>query len=404
VERIYLDHAATTPIDPRVVEAMTPYFSNIYGNPSTIYQEGREAKKAIEGSREKVANLLGAKDFREVIFTGGGSEGDNLAISGVAWAYQEKGKHIITSAAEHHAVLDTCRNMEKHGFSVTYLPVDEYGMVAPEAVREAITDQTILVSLMHANNEVGTIQPIAQISDIVHERGIIFHTDAVQTVGTIPVNVEELGVDLLSLSAHKFYGPKGVGALYVKKGTRLRKLIHGGTQERELRAGTENVAGIVGLVKALELAVSEQGETLPGIMKLREYLSGELLSRFSHVKLNGHPTMRLPGNVNISFEYVEGESILLNLDLKGIAASSGSACTSGSLDPSHVLLAMGLSHEAAHGSLRLTIGKNNTKQELDYVLGVLEETIERLRAISPLYPVQASPAPRKEYLECTPKQ
>lgn len=403
MQRIYLDHAATTPTHPRVVEAMMPYFTEIFGNPSSIYQEGRAGKKAIDESREKVAKVLGADDFREIIFTGGGSEADNMAISGVAWAYREKGNHIITSSIEHHAVLDTCKDLEKHGFTVTYLPVDEHGLVAPEAVREAITDQTILISLMHANNEVGTVQPIAEISKIVHEKGVLLHTDAVQTVGSIPLSLPELGVDLLSLSAHKFYGPKGVGALYVKKGTRLRRLIHGGAQERQLRAGTENVAGIVGLAKALELATTRLEESLPRIVELRDYLITELLSRIDHVKLNGHPTKRLPGNVNVSFEFVEGESILLNLDLKGIAASSGSACTSGSLDPSHVLLAMGLSHEVAHGSLRLSIGKENTKTQLDYVLGVLEETVARLREMSPLYQAQASKE-GKECRTCTLKQ
>lgn len=385
MERIYLDHAATTPVDPRVVEAMLPYFTANFGNPSSIYQEGRAAKKAIEESREKVAEILGAADTREIIFTGSGSEADNLAITGVAWAYRKKGNHIITSAIEHPAVLETCKELEKHGFAVTYLPVDEYGLVAPEAVRDAITNRTILVSLMHANNEVGTIQPIAEISKIVRAKGVLLHTDAVQTAGSIPLQADELGVDLLSLSAHKFYGPKGVGVLYAKKGTRLHRLIHGGAQEGRLRAGTENVAGIVGLAKALELAAAGLEETVPRLAELRDYFINKIFSRIDHVKLNGHPTRRLPGNINVSFEFVEGESILLNLDLEGIAASSGSACTSGALEPSHVLLAMGLPHETAHGSVRFTIGKDNTKEQLDYVLGVLEETIARLRAISPLY-------------------
>ncbi|NLY89306.1 MAG: cysteine desulfurase NifS [Firmicutes bacterium] len=383
--RIYLDHAATTPVDPRVVKAMIPYLTGNFGNPSSIYQEGRAAKKAVEESREKVAEILGAADAREIIFTGSGSEANNLAIAEVAWAYRKRGNHIITSAIEHHAVLETCKALEKHGFTVTYLPVDEYGLVAPEAVREAITDRTILVSLMYANNEVGTIQPIVEISKTLQEKRVLFHTDAVQTVGSIPLHLKELGVDLLSLSAHKFYGPKGTGALYVKKGTRLHRLIHGGAQERRLRAGTENVAGIVGMAKALELAVAGLEETVPRLVELRDYFISQLVSRIDHVKLNGHPTRRLPGNINVSFEFVEGESILLNLDRKGVAASSGSACTSGSLDPSHVLLAMGLSHETAHGSLRLTLGKENTKEQLDYVLGILEETITRLREISPLY-------------------
>lgn len=390
MKRIYLDHAATTPVDPRVMEVMLPYFTNQFGNPSAISQEGREAKKAVEKSREKVAEILGAADSREIVFTGSGTEADNLAVSGVAWAYREKGNHIITSAVEHHAVINTCKNLEKHGFNVTYLPVDEHGLVAPETVREAITGETILVSLMHANNEVGTVQPITEISKIVHEKGVLFHTDAVQSVGSIPVNLRELGVDLLSLSAHKFYGPKGVGALYVRKGTRLQKLIHGGAQERRLRAGTENVPGIVGLAKALELAVMEMEEHLPRLVELRDYLIARLFASIDHLKLNGHPSKRLPGNVNVSFEFIEGESILHHLDRKGIAISSGSACTSGSLEPSHVLLAMGFSHELAHGSLRLTIGKENTKTQLDYVVGVLEETVARLREISPLYRAQAN--------------
>lgn len=382
--RIYLDHAATTPIDPRVLEEMAPYFSEIFGNPSSVYSEGRKAKKALEMARDKIAKLLGANDSQEILFTGSGSEADNLAIFGVAHAYRNRGNHIITSSIEHHAVLDTCKSLEKQGFFVTYLPVDEHGLVSPEEVRKAMTDQTVLVSVMLANNEVGTIEPIAEIASIVKEKGAFFHTDAVQAVGSIPINLQDLGVDLLSLSAHKFYGPKGVGALFLRDGVRLEKLIHGGAQERGLRAGTENVAGIVGMAKALELALAELEETLPKITNLRDYLVSRLLSEFSQVHLNGHPTRRLPGNVNLSFRFVEGESILLNLDLKGIAASSGSACASASLDPSHVLLAMGINQEMAHSSLRLSIGKENTREELDYLLDALAEIINRLRGMSPL--------------------
>ncbi|MGE5557503.1 MAG: cysteine desulfurase NifS [Bacillota bacterium] len=397
--RVYLDHAATTPVDPQVLEAMLPYYKDIYGNPSSIHGFGREAKNALESAREKIASLLGAGEAREIIFTGGGSESDNLAITGVASAYRAKKDHIITSAVEHHAVYDTCKNLEKQGFSVTYLPVDEYGLVTPEQVAQALTERTILVTIMHANNEVGTIMPIAEISRLLKERGILFHTDAVQTAGSIPVNVKELGVDLLSISAHKFYGPKGAGALYIRKGVKIDKLIHGGAQERDRRAGTENVAGVVGMAKALELAVAEQDRTAPKIAALRDYLISRITGKIGYVRLNGHPEKRLPGNANFSFEFVEGESILLNLDLKGIAASSGSACTSGSLEPSHVLTAMGICHELAHGSIRFSIGRENTREELDYLMEVLPETIERLRAMSPLYE-----SIRKECGACTLKR
>lgn len=384
MKRIYLDHAATTPVAPAVLEAMLPYFTEKFGNPSTLYFYGREAKQAIEDAREKVAAIIGAKP-QEIIFTGGGSESDNYAIKGVAFANEAKGKHIITSAIEHHAVFDACKFLESRGFEVTYLPVDEYGLVNPDDVARAVRPDTILITVMHANNEVGTIEPIAEISRIAREKGVYFHTDAVQTAGSLPINVDELKVDMLSMSAHKFYGPKGVGVLYVRKGTKITPLIHGGGQERKRRAGTENVAGIVGLVKALELAQEDMAGRNERLIRLRDRLIAGLQEKIPEIKLNGHPTKRLPGNVNISVLYIEGESMLLNLDFKGIAASSGSACTSGSLEPSHVLLAMGMPHEVAHGSLRLTLGNENTDEDVDYVLEVLPGIVEKLRAMSPFY-------------------
>lgn len=399
MKRIYLDHAATTPVDPRVLEAMLPYFTENFGNPSSIHSFGRDTRKAIEEARADIAREIGAAEPREIIFTGCGSESDNLAIRGVAAAYRNKGNHIITSAIEHHAVYDTCKALEKQGFEVTFVPVSKAGLVDPDEVMRALTDRTILVSIMHANNEVGTIQPIAAIGRLLKERGVLFHTDAVQTVGAIPVNVAELSVDLLSMAAHKFYGPKGVGALYVRKGVKLEPHIYGGGQERNRRAGTENIAGIVGMAKALTLANAELEENQKRITALRDYLIDSVLDRFDHVRLNGDRYQRLPGNANFSFEYIEGESLLLNLDLKGIAASSGSACTSGSLEPSHVLLAMGICHEIAHGSLRLSLGKSTTKEEIDYLLEVLPEIVAKLRAMSPLYNSE-----RKECSTCTLKK
>lgn len=393
---IYLDHAATTPLDPKVLEAMQPYLTGKFGNPSSIHSFGRENRKAIEDARTLVAQELGAAEPGEIIFTGSGSESDNMAIKGVAFARREKGNHIITSAIEHHAVHDSFHFLEKQGFRVTFLPVNQEGMVDLAELRNALTDQTILVSIMHANNEVGVILPIAEIGKVLRERKILFHTDAVQTVGTIPVNVQDLSVDLLSLAAHKFYGPKGVGALYLRKGTKLTPLIHGGGQERNRRAGTENMAGIVGLAEALRLANENLSENQSRITALRDYLIDHILEKFEHVRLNGHRRLRLPGNANFSFEFIEGESLLLNLDLKGIAASSGSACTSGSLEPSHVLLAMGICHEIAHGSLRLSIGKSNTREEIDYLLEVLPGIVDKLRAMSPLYN-----STRKECATCT---
>ncbi len=385
MKKIYLDHAATTPVDPEVLQAMLPYFTDSFGNPSSIHSYGRETRKTIEDARVIVTQELGADEPREIVFTGCGSESDNLALKGIASAYKDKGNHIITSSIEHHAIFDTCKYLERKGFEITYLPVDADGLVEPQDVLKALTDRTILVSIMHANNEIGTIQPIAVIGRLLKERKILFHTDAVQSTGSIPVNVNDLSVDLLSLSAHKLYGPKGVGALYIRKGTRIHSLIHGGGQERNRRAGTENIAGIVGLAKAIQLANSRLTENQRKTTYLRDYLIDNALNKIDHLRLNGHRTERLPGNVNFSFEYIEGESLLLNLDLRGIAASSGSACTSGSLEPSHVLLAMGLCHEIAHGSLRITLGKSNTKEEIDYLLEVLPEIVNKLRSMSPLY-------------------
>jgi cysteine desulfurase len=398
-KRIYLDYAATTPVDPEVLEAMLPYYTDSFGNPSSIYWFGRENRKAVENARAVIAAQLGAAAPNEIIFTGSGSESDNMAIRGVAAANREKGNHIITSSIEHHAVYDTCRALEKEGFHVTYLPVDAAGLVDPEDVVKAITPGTILVTIMHANNEVGTIQPIAEIGKILRERKILFHTDAVQAVGNIPLDLRELSVDLLSLAAHKFYGPKGVGALYVRRGVRVNPLIYGGAQERNRRAGTENIPGIVGMAKALELANKDLESQVKRLTQLRDYLIDRVLDEFECVRLNGDRVRRLPGNANFSFEFIEGESLLLNLDLKGIAASSGSACTSGSLEPSHVLLAMGICHEIAHGSLRLTLGKSTTREQIDYVLEVLPEIVTKLRAMSPLYNSE-----RKECATCTLKK
>ncbi|RKY58005.1 MAG: cysteine desulfurase NifS [Candidatus Latescibacterota bacterium] len=384
MRRIYLDYAATTPVHPEVVRTMLPYLTERYGNPSSIHAFGQEARTAVEDARGQVADLIGAKP-EEIVFTSGGTEADNFALKGVAYALRKRGDHIITSSVEHHAVFEACKFLEKGGFKVTYLPVDRYGMVDPEAVHRAITDKTILVSVMHANNEVGTMQPIAEISKIAHERGAYFHTDAVQTAGHIPVDVEELDADLLSMSAHKLYGPKGVGALYIRKGTRIASFVHGGEQERGRRAGTENVPGIVGFGKAAEIAKRERETEARRLSELRDRLIEGLLERIEHINLNGHPTCRLPNNVHVSVEFVEGESMLLNLDLEGIAASTGSACSSGSLEPSHVLLAMGLSHELAHGSLRFTMGRWTTEEDVDRVLEVLPEVVAKLRAMSPLY-------------------
>ena len=383
MKRIYMDHAATTPTDIEVVREMEPYFTQKYGNPNSVHSCGQEAREAVEEARKKVARLIGANPS-EIIFTSGGTESDNYAIKGIAWANQKKGNHIITSQIEHHAVLHSCHFLEKHGFKVTYLPVDKYGLIDPGDVKKAITGKTVLVTIMHANNEIGTIEPIRDIAKITKEAGVYFHTDSVQTVGHIPIEVNELGVDMLTMSGHKLYGPNGVGVLYLRKGIRIESLMDGGSQEKNRRAGTENVAGIVGIGKAAELAEKRlaQGEE-DKIIKLRDKLIKEILNKVENVRLNGHPSNRLPGNVNFCFEFIEGESMLLNLDMEGIAASSGSACTSGSLEPSHVLLAIGLPPEIAHGSLRLSLGKDNTEEEVDYLIDILPKIIKKLRALSP---------------------
>lgn len=389
---IYLDHNATTPTDERVVEAMKPYFNKEYGNPSSIYKFAQEAREAVEIARGKLAKILNAKP-EEVIFTSGGTEADNFAIKGLAYANKEKGNHIITSKIEHHAVLNTCKWLKKQGFQVTYIGVDKYGVVNLDELKDAISDKTILITIMHANNEIGTIEPIEEIGKILQEINkqritnnkprIYFHTDAVQTVGKIPVDVNELGVDLLSLSGHKFYGPKGVGALFIRKRTKIDSLLHGGHHERNRRAGTENVPGIVGLGKTCEIAMEEQEKEEKRLKTLRDRLHKEIVEKIDDVIINGHPGKRLTGTLNICVKYVEGESMLLNLDLEGIAASSGSACTSGTLEPSHVLLALGIPPEVAHGSLRFSLGRNNTEEDIDHVMELLPPIVKKLRAMSP---------------------
>ena len=384
MNRIFLDYASTTPTDPEVVEAMLPYYSERFGNPSSIYSLGQEAKSAIENAREKIASLLGAKR-EEIIFTSGGTESNNFALKGIVYANENKGNHIITSAIEHHAIIAPCKFLEKRGFDVTYLPVDKYGLINPDDVRKAITNKTILISIAHSNNEVGTIEPIEKIGNIAQEYDIYFHTDAVQSFGHIPVDVNDLNVNLLSISAHKLYGPKGVGALYVRKGTKLTSFLHGGDQERRRRASTENVPAIVGFGKAVEIARDRMNEEAKQLEALRDKLIKGIFEKIDHVRLNGHPAQRLPNNVNVAFEFVEGESMLLNLDMEGIAASTGSACSSASLEPSHVLLALGLPHEIAHGSLRFTFGRYTKDEDIDYVLEVLPKIVEKLRSMSPLY-------------------
>jgi cysteine desulfurase len=384
MRRIYLDYAATTPCDPEVIAAMQPYFFDKFGNPSSIHSFGQEAKKGVEEARETAASFLGAKP-EEIIFTSGGTESDNFAVKGVAYALRKKGNHIITSEIEHHAVSEAVNFLKETGYDVTSVKVDKYGLVDPADVKKAITDKTILISVMHANNEIGTIEPIAEIGRIAREKGVAFHTDAVQTVGHIPVNVNELNADLLSLSAHKFYGPKGVGALFVRKGVRLERFLHGGGQERGRRGSTHNTPGIVGLGKALQLCQKSMQEESQFHSRLRERLIKGLLEKIPEVYLNGHPTERLPNNVNISVKYIEGESILLSLDMLGIAASTGSACTSESLEPSSVLLAIGLPHEIAHGSLRFSFGRWTKAEDIDYLLENLPSVVSNLRAMSPLY-------------------
>lgn len=391
--RVYLDNAATTAPRKEVLDEMMPYFTEYYGNASSVHTFGQEAKKGLDIARDRVAKALNCESS-EIIFTAGGTESDNTVIFGTAKKYANKGKHIITTAVEHHAVLHSCEELEKQGYRVTYLPVDEYGQVTAEQVREAICDDTILVTIMFANNEIGTIMPIAEIGAVCREKGVLFHTDAVQAVGHVKVDVKAMNIDMLSLSGHKFHGPKGVGVLYVKKGLKLPSLIVGGAQERTRRAGTENVPAIVGLGKAIEMATERIPEVSKELIRKRDRLIKGLLE-IPDTRLNGHPTNRLPNNVNVSIKYIEGESILLMLDMNGIAASSGSACTSGSLDPSHVLLAIGLPHEVAHGSVRLTLSEFTTDEEIDYTIEKLKEITERLRAMSPIYKPSDTECTRK---------
>ena len=381
---IYLDNAATTRTAPEVVKAMLPYFTELYGNPSSVYSFAAQNKNAITEKREAIAALLGAKS-NEIYFTAGGSESDNWALKATAEAYASKGNHIITTKIEHHAILHTCEYLEKNGFEVTYLDVDENGLVRLEDLKAAIRPTTILISIMFANNEIGTIQPIKEIGAIAHEHGILFHTDAVQAFGHVAIPVDEYHIDMLSASGHKFNGPKGIGFLYIRKGVKIRSFVHGGAQERKRRAGTENVPGIIGLGKAAELAAATMEERAAKETELRDYLIKRVTEEIPYTKLNGHPTKRLPNNANFSFRFIEGESLLIMLDMKGICGSSGSACTSGSLDPSHVLLAIGLPHEIAHGSLRLSLSEKTTKEDIDYTVESLKEIVTKLRAMSPLY-------------------
>ena len=386
MRKVYLDNAATTALSPKVLEKMMPYLTDTYGNASSPHSFGQTARIGVEHAREQVARAINA-DPSEIVFTGCGTESDNTVLFGVVERYAKKGDHIITTNVEHHAILHSCAALEKKGIKVTYLPVDKDGLVTPEQVRDAITDKTILVSVMFANNEVGTIMPIPEIAAVCHEKGVLFHTDAVQAAGHIPIDVKAMGIDMLSISGHKFHGPKGVGVLYERKGIRLPSYIIGGEQEKGRRAGTENVAGIVGLGEALELAVTNMSETSARMTRMRDRLIEGIEATIPEVKLNGHRTKRLPNNVNFSIKYIEGESILLMLDMAGIAASSGSACTSGSLDPSHVLLALGLTHEVAHGSVRMTLGDDTTDEDIDYVLETLPKVAHRLRAMSPISPI-----------------
>jgi len=381
---IYLDNAATTKTAPEVVEAMLPYFTELYGNPSSVYSFSQKSKEAITAGREKIAKALGAKT-EEIYFTAGGSEADNWALKAAAEAYHAKGNHIITTKIEHHAILHAAQWLEKHGFEVTYLDVDEFGTVKLEELKKAIRPTTILISVMFANNEIGTIQPIKEIGELAKERGILFHTDAVQAFGQVPINVDDLHIDMLSSSAHKLNGPKGIGFLYIRKGVKIRSFVHGGAQERKRRAGTENVPGIVGYGAAVERAVRTMDERTAKERKLRDHLIDRVLAEVPYTRLNGHRTNRLPNNANFSFQFVEGESLLIMLDMDGICGSSGSACTSGSLDPSHVLLAIGLPHEIAHGSLRLTLSDETTEEEIDYVVESIKRIVEKLRNMSPLY-------------------
>ena len=381
---IYLDHAATTATRPEVIEAMLPYFSESYGNASSVYDFASKSKHAIQKARKIIGDALGVPE-QDIYFTAGGSEADNWAIKSTAEAYRSKGNHIITSKIEHHAVLHTCQYLEKKGYEVTYLDVDENGLIKPEDLEAAIRPDTILVSIMFANNEIGTIEPIQELGAIAHKHGVLFHTDAVQAFGQVPIHADEMNIDMLSASGHKLNGPKGIGFLYIRKGLKIGPFIHGGAQERRRRAGTENVPGIVGLGKAVEIALETMEERTAKERELRDYLMDRIMKEIPYTRVNGSRTKRLPANVNFSFQFIEGESLLIMLDMEGICASSGSACTSGSLDPSHVLLAIGLPHEIAHGSLRLTLGEENTKEEIDFVIEQLKRIVGRLREMSPLY-------------------
>ncbi|MCR4442594.1 MAG: cysteine desulfurase NifS [Peptococcaceae bacterium] len=394
MRKVYLDHGATTPVREEVARVVAEYMTQNYGNASSIHAFGREARAAVEKARRQVAGLLNAR-AEEIVFTGGGTEANNLAITGAVLANSGKGRHIITSAVEHHAVLDTCRNLQRQGYDLTVLPVDGYGLVNVEDLKKAITPATILISIMHANNEVGTIEPLEEIGHLAREHGIIFHTDAVQSFGKLPIDVEKMNIDLLAGSGHKIYAPKGIGFLYVRKGVRIAPLHFGGGQEGGLRPGTENVAGIAGLGLAAELAGREMEKEAERQARLRDLLVRGLTERIPHVRLNGHPELRLASNAHFSFEFVEGESLLISLDMKGIAASSGSACTSGSLEPSHVLVAMGIRPELARGAVRMTLGRDTTEEDINYVLEIFPEVVKRLRAMSPLYP-----GGKKECGEC----
>jgi len=386
MRRVYMDYTAGMPVDNRVVEVMLPYFSQQYGNPSSLHSSGSEVRKAMEEARTKIAALIGAKKNEEVFFTSGGTESNNLAIKGVAYRNKDRGNHIVTTTIEHMSVMNTCKALTKEGFNVAYVPVDKYGVVNVQSLEKAITDKTILVSVMYANGEIGTIEPIKEIGEIVHRKGALLHVDAVAAAGQISINVENEYIDLMSISSNDMYGPRGVGALFVKTGTRIQPIIHGGGQERGLRSGTENIPAIVGMGKAAEIAKAEMKTEGERLSRLRDKLTKGLLESIPSSFLNGHPTQRLPNNANIRFSYIEGESLILSLDMLGIACSSGSACTSKTLEPSHVLLAIGLKHEEAHGSLLFTLGKQNTEEDADYVVNALPDIVKRLRAISPLTP------------------
>jgi len=399
--RVYMDHAATTPVDPEIVEAMVPCLTEVYGNASSLHSFGREAHNAMEEARSRVAKLINASP-EEIIFTAGGTESDNIAIKGAAYANRSKGDHIVTSTIEHPAVLETCRSLEKQGFKVSYVPVDKDGIIEIESLRKAVTERTILITIMHANNEIGTIEPIEEIAEMAETKNTILHSDAVQSAGKIPIDVKEIGIALLSISAHKIYGPKGIGALYIRKGTRLEPIIHGGGHERGLRSSTENIPGIVGLGKAAELAERRMSEDTAYLTNLRDQLIKSTLNGIEESYLNGHPTKRLPNNAHFRFTGIEGEALILNLDEKGIAASTGSACSSKKLLPSHVLMAIGLDEVQAHGSLRLTLGRENSKEDVEYVLQVLPETVKKLRAISPLWGKPIETERWKKELEAKP--